>query len=47
MTDDIIEGAIIRVKDTPRDLSTDLRQWAVATAMHETGKFELLSVADE
>lgn len=30
MTDDIIEGTIIRVEETPRDLSTDLRRWAVA-----------------
>jgi len=32
MSNDVIEGAIIRVEETPRDLSADLRRWAVATA---------------
>jgi len=32
MSDEVIEGAIVRIEETPRDLSTDLRRWAVATA---------------
>ena len=32
MSSEIVEGTIVRVEETPRDLSTDLRRWAVATA---------------
>jgi len=32
MGDEVIKGAIIRVEETPRYLTTDLRRWAVATA---------------
>lgn len=27
MSDEVVEGAIIRTEEIPRDLSTDLRRW--------------------